>query len=552
MGQSKDLMIRGRSFYAIWDEANHIWSTNEYDVQRLVDEELRAEYQRVKEAIPEGSIYTKYLRAFGSKAWIDFKNYINKSPDNYHTLDGDLTFANDEVSRDDFVSKKLPYPLVSGTYDAWDEIVGTLYEPSEREKIEWAIGAIVSGDSKDIQKFLVLYGDAGTGKSTILNILQKLFVGYYTTFEAKAIGSSNNAFSTDAFRTNPLVAIQHDGDLSRIEDNSKLNSIISHEEMQLNEKYKPSYTARINCFLFMATNKPVKITDSKSGIIRRLIDVRPSGNKLPASRYNVLMDRIDFELGAIASHCLDVYRKFGKHYYDRYIPFDMMFKTDVFFNFVEDSYDEFKAEDGISLKRAYALYKKYCDDTDVPFKLPMYKFREELKDYFDDFKPYITVDGKMVRSYYSGFRKFKMAETRKVVAEESAVVSMSLDSTDSIFDKIAADYPAQYAGFEDKPKSKWDLVTTKLSDLDTTKTHYVLLPENHIVIDFDLKNEKGEKDAELNQLVNGLQLMLSIAKVVLAYICIIFSMGMSQASLGFMRIASKLNALVDVLLSEDV
>ena len=38
--------------------------------------------------------------------------------------------------------------------------------------------------------------------------------------------------------------------------------------------------ARSNAFLFMGTNKPVKITDAKSGIIRRLIDVRPSGNKL--------------------------------------------------------------------------------------------------------------------------------------------------------------------------------------------------------------------------------------------------------------------------------
>ncbi len=81
--------------------------------------------------------------------------------------------------------------------------------------------------------------------------------------------------------TTPLAAFQHDGDLSRIEDNTKLNSIIAHEDMQMNEKYKPGYTSRVNAFLFMGTNQPVRISDAKSGIIRRLIDVHPTGVKLP-------------------------------------------------------------------------------------------------------------------------------------------------------------------------------------------------------------------------------------------------------------------------------
>ena len=75
---------------------------------------------------------------------------------------------------------------------------------------------------------------------------------------------------------------------------------------------------------------------------------------------------------------------------------------------------------------------------------------------------------------------------------------IQFDSTVSIFDKECTDCPAQYANSEDKPIMKWEKVTTKLSDLDTTKTHYVRVPENHIVIDFDIKNEKGEKCYERN------------------------------------------------------
>ena len=161
----------------------------------------------------------------------------------------------------------------------------------------------------------------------------------------------------------------------------------------MNEKYKPSYTARANCFLFMATNKPVKITDAKTGVIRRLIDVKPSGRKIPTKRYHALMSQIDFELGAIAYHCLEKYRKMGKNYYSNYIPLDMMMQTDVFFNFVEDSYLVFEKQDGVSLSQAYAMYKTYCEDSSIDFKLPRYKFREELKSYFSKFADVARVDG---------------------------------------------------------------------------------------------------------------------------------------------------------------
>lgn len=494
--KSKDLMVRGKAFYAVWNDELGMWSTNEYDVQEVIDHEMK-EYAKTLKKSVDASIDIRYMRDFSSKSWIEFKNYLARIPDVGHQLDENLTFSNTKVTRGDYVSKRLPYPLEAGDYSAWDEIIGTLYDPEEREKIEWAIGSIVAGEGKKIQKFLVLYGDAGTGKSTILNIIQKLFVGYYSMFEAKALASSNNVFSTEAFKSNPLVAIQHDGDLSRIEDNSKLNSIISHEEMILNEKYKASYTARLNCFLFMATNRPVKITDAKSGIIRRLIDVKPSGRKLPPNRYYALMSQIDFQLGAIASHCLDVYQNLGKNYYDGYRPFEMMFQTDVFFNFVEENFGIFKEQDGCTLRQAWTMYKEYCDDAAIPVKLPMYRFREELKNYFENFEETARLEDKQVRSYFSGFisSKFTKAKPRK---RKATTISLALDQTESIFDKECSDCLAQYATKNEVPMEKWSAVKTRLSDINTKRLHYVRVPENHIVIDFDLKDKEGKKNAELN------------------------------------------------------
>ena len=486
VGRSKDLMVRGRSFYAIWDETAGLWSTDEYDLGRIVDAEMR---KYAQEKYPGQNVSIKSMTNYNNKSWINYRMFVSNVSDNYHQLDENLTFANQEVKKSDYVSRRLPYPLEEGDYSSWDEIVGTLYSVEERKKIEWAIGSILAGDSKKIQKFFVFYGLPGTGKSTIMMVIEKLFEGYSTKFEAKALGSSNNSFATEAFKSNPLVAIQHDGDLSRIDDNTLLNSIVAHEDIRMNEKYKPSYVGRVNALLFMGTNQPVKISDAKSGIIRRLIDIHPTGALIPPNQYNTLMSRIDFELGAIASHCLEVYRSLGKNYYNSYRPTEMQLQTDIVYNFIESFYDVFKVQDGVTLKRAYEMYKEYCGSTGIEKPLPQYKLREELRNYFDEFKDRIEVDGEVLRSYYSGFN----ANRFKQPASTDHVFSLVLDDKISILDNLLAENPAQYSSSEGTPTLSWANVTTKLNEIDTSREHYVMVPENHIVIDFDLKGENGGK-----------------------------------------------------------
>lgn len=509
----QDLLVKGKDFYAVWDESKGLWSRDIEVVSESVDRDLWDYAEKLKKSSNyEGYLDVKTMESDVSGSWNRFCQYLKRRPDCEVQLDEKLTFLNTEVKKEDYVSKRLPYELEEGDYSAWDKLVGRLYSPEEREKIEWAIGAVVSGDSKKIQKFCVFYGDPGTGKGTIIDIIQKLFPGYYTTFNARALGSSSNQFATEVFRSNPLVAIQHDGDLSRIEDNTQLNSIISHEEMVINEKGKSQYTSKMNCFLFMGTNRPVKITDAKSGIIRRLIDISPTGKKFTPKEYDTLMTQIDFELGAIAQHCLDVYRSLGKNYYSAYRPIGMVEKTDVFFNFVEANGDTFIAQsDGMSLKQAYSMYKDYCENSYMEYKMPMYKFREELKSYYDNFERLARIDGKQIRSWYSGFRKEKLEPP--VLKKEQKSLPMVLDSDKSLLDDILADCPAQYAVVKEDgsevPGLRWAEVETTLRDLDTKKLHYILPKPDCIagrpsekskliMVDFDIRNKKGEKDMLLN------------------------------------------------------
>lgn len=493
--RSKDLMIRGGKFYAIWDEEVGLWSTDEYRVATLVDEQLW-EY-RNKRADETGlPVRMELMKDFNSGSWTTFQRYVKNLSDSSIQLDENLVFANSEVKQSDYVSKRLPYSLEEGSIAAWDELVSTLYEPEEREKIEWVIGAIISGDSKEIHKMAVFYGAPGTGKSTIINIIQKYLVpGYWSTFEGKTLTSANNTFATEVFRMNPLVAIEHDGDLSQIKDYTKLNSIISHEPMTMNEKFKSSYEMAINAFLIMGSNSPVRITDSKAGIIRRLLDIHPTGNLFKAKHYQALMAQIAFEVGAIANHCLEMYRARGKSFYDAYRPVQMMLQTDVFYNYIEFFYDVFNKQEGVTLDQAYSMYKEFASDTGVDFKLPRHKFREELRNYFENFEERAVVDGLRVRSWYSGFKvdKFK-SETH---AEEE-VFPLVMDETESIFDEMMVEMPAQYAKDDESPKDYWDKVETTLADIDTKKLHYVRVPDHHIVIDFDIRDKDGHKSPELN------------------------------------------------------
>lgn len=497
---SQHLMIRGGDFYAIWVEEKGLWSTSEQDAVDLIDRELDAYVKENASQLDSGYRVLHMWNADSSMVDKWHKYCQKQMRDSFHMLDEKLIFSNTPTRREDYASKRLPYPLEKGDTSAWDQMMSVLYAPPERHKIEWAIGSIVSGDSRKLQKFMVLYGAAGTGKSTVIGIIEQMFAGYTATFVSKDLGQSSNAFALEPFKKNPLVAIEHDGDLSRIEDNTRINSLVSHERMSVNEKFAKMYENNFKCFLFMGTNKPVKITDAKSGLLRRLIDVTPTGEKLENRVYLRLRKQIEFELGAIAQHCLEVYMA-NPNAYDEYIPTNMLSASNDFYNFVLDSWPVFCKENETTLKAAWAMYKTYCDEAKVAYPYSLRAFKEELKNYFHEYaEREQTPDGTRVRSRYRGFRveKFGAENLAPSSAPQTQPPALGLKEQPSLFDQRFADCPAQYATDAGTPGVKWENVKTRLKSLDTSRTHYVKIPENVIVIDFDIPGANGEKDFAKN------------------------------------------------------
>lgn len=532
LGDSEDIIIKGGKIYAIFDENKKVWVTDKDNYIQVLDNELKKiykEYEKDLEKRADGDMRS-YLEndfrfdKFGnsSSGYLKRLNTFAKEIDSVNgnvDLNTKVIFKNMELTKEDYSTGKMNYAIEEGSTECWDNMIDVLYAPDEKEKIEWLIGSVISGYSQVMQKFFVFYGPPKSGKSTVLNIIQEMFKGYFAPFNAKRLVSTSE-FALDSLANNPLLAIEHDGDLSKIIDNSLLNSVVSHETMMMNVKFKTPYVMKFRSLLLLGTNTPVKITDSKSGIKRRLIDIQPSGNKIPVDTFDTLYKRIiKYEKGAIAYKCLQVFNTLGKNYYNKYEPVSMSYKTDSFYNFVDNSYEVFERQDYTYLDQAWKMYKVYSEDSGDKIIYNKTQVRENLKDFFDEYclESQIEENGKVIRHVYFGFKKEMFNTIRlgtKKKREAKKDVTIAADKLNDVVDWLSfnnnygeinsqldiylKDCKAQYATKDGIPSKRWENVETTLKDISTDKLHYVLAPETLIVLDFDKKNDKGEKDFKLN------------------------------------------------------
>ena len=376
--------------------------------------------------------------------------------------------------------------------------------------IEWSIGSILAGwkETKKNDHLVVLYGKPGSGKSTVLDIIEEIFEDYWSPINIDDIVNPSRQFSKAALKDNPLVAIQDDGSLKRI-DTDDMNKIASHSMIEINEKGKGQYNIIPRAICFIATNDLVDLSDSRNGMNRRLLDVYPSGNKIkPRTKYYQVKNSIKFEIPAIAKHCLTVYQTLGSEYYSDYEPEEMQIKTNYIKNFMIDRMQELKQNDPISRGNLYRWYKEYCDEQGFKYVINSIQLGEQIiaYGYYDHFYEMKRIGDHVARAMFEGLRPDKLGiQEHKMNYEKKNSEDgwIQFNCTKSLFDDVEKEDLAQYEYSNDTGvylKYKWVDCKIKLKDLDTSKIHYDFVPENML-----LETENGQKLLlRLQKITNGL------------------------------------------------
>lgn len=494
-----DLIVRGGAFAYYWDGEQ--WSKDLRDIVLNIDSNIKSAVNEVRSEHPDSTI--KYGLAENSNSGIvtKFQKYCQALQTKDIAFNTTIFFDNQTPKRDDYSTIQLNYHPQPGKCDSFDKLAGTLYAPEELDKILWAIGALLTGNMPKIQKFLFLYGAAGTGKGTMLDIISKIFQEYRADIDLEKL-TNGSQFGTSQIVDVPLL-VDSDSKIDRIKKDTDLLKLVSHEPVMVRKLYQDGYSVAFQGLLVTASNARYDAKNVNSGIHRRALVVHPSGNIVSKEDYNRLMNDINYEVPYIAQKAIDRYTELGEAFYDNYRDEEMVNYSDPFHACVSENLPLFTEKDGITLNQAASIYKEYIEELGWETKGVKQKVKLRLPDYYREFSKYKMIDGVRLTRYYSGFKTEKFPflngkDKPKNVVECEQPSWLNLSEQPSLFDKEAAAYPAQLANENGTPKYKWDTVQTTLKDIDTNELHYVKVPQSHIVLDFDMKNEKGEKDLELN------------------------------------------------------
>ena len=136
---SKDIIIKGSKVYAMYDEEKKIWKKEKKDFAKLMDRDLKKEYEKRAEESKNSSRNIIFANDFKFDTFANtssgFMKSFNQNVKEYEDinsnidLDGKIIFKNTELTREDYSTGRLNYAIEEGSTEAWDTLAGTLYNP---------------------------------------------------------------------------------------------------------------------------------------------------------------------------------------------------------------------------------------------------------------------------------------------------------------------------------------------------------------------------------------------------------------------------------------
>lgn len=136
---------------------------------------------------------------------------------------------------------------------AYDEIINRLLYPEDRYKFEWVIGALLDGGPARV---VCIWGPSSSGKTTLIKIIKRILV---------------------------------------LPDDEQIGRRVAFQGPRL-------FEVGIDTFVFGESLTPVEDHP------RIAVNIRTTGDHLPADKFHVLMNQINSELDTIADQCVQTFR----------------------------------------------------------------------------------------------------------------------------------------------------------------------------------------------------------------------------------------------------
>ena len=168
---------------------------------------------------------------------------------------------------------------------------------------------------------MLLFGDSSTGKSVILNLVEKILPEHTVKLSARdALSRPNLAVNIVGKR----VCIGSESSIN-FKDLEKFRSLISGESVYIKIFYKGEYNISHNAVFINATNDVAPIVDRPEN--RKRIRVVKFENPIPREKQDLkFLDKLFDERVAIIKKCLSVFQKYSGE------PFPENRSTDEYFN----------------------------------------------------------------------------------------------------------------------------------------------------------------------------------------------------------------------------
>lgn len=233
------------------------------------------------------------------------------------------------------------------------------------------------------KKAIWLYGSGSNGKSTYQDVIKNI-VGNdcYSTLKF-------NEFS-ERFRLHSLIgkSVNIGDDVNagvRVDDSSNFNSIVTHDSVTIEEKYKSPYHTTLYCTLIQSTNEMPTIRNKTNGTYRRMLIV-PFENQFEDTpenweiKENYIKSKEVLEWILAKALSMD-FEQFINPNASKALLEEYKADNDAILAFKQDVFDVF-VENGVQtipVATLYEVYKAWCKRNNIT-AIRDRKFNKELSE----------------------------------------------------------------------------------------------------------------------------------------------------------------------------